>query len=217
VAALSDEEVAARALAVIDADNRAVGAAAACVGPDFVRVARLLASCRGKVLVTGSGTSGIVASRAAHLFSFCGTPSFYLSPADGLHGGLGALQPDDFVIALSKFGGSDELNEFCRLARARCSGLAVVTARAASPLTALADVVLAIHLEDDADLGGIAATGSSLAMGAIIDALVEVARLSRGVTWEAMLDTHPLGGVAHDARARQAAPGDRASALGSAT
>ena len=87
-----------------------------------------MSRCRGKVLVTGSGTSGAVAIRAAHLLSVGGTPAFYLSPADGLHGGLGVLRPGDIVLALSKSGGSDELNEFCNRGRALCGCLLVITA-----------------------------------------------------------------------------------------
>jgi D-arabinose 5-phosphate isomerase GutQ len=192
---LSDREIADKARHVIDADRRAVGGAAAAVDAEFVHVARLLSTTTGKVLITGSGTSGTIASRAAHLFSFCGTPAFYLPPADGLHGGLGVLQQNDIVLALSKFGSSDELNEFCKRARPLCSTIIAVTATANSPIAAVADHVLAISLDADADLGGIVATGSSLAMAALIDALVEVTRVIRGTAWDAMLFTHPLGAV----------------------
>jgi arabinose-5-phosphate isomerase len=193
--ALSDHEIADQARRVIDANQRAVRGVAAAVDVEFVRVARRLSTVTGKVLITGSGTSGTIASRAAHLFSFCGTPAFYLPPGDGLHGGLGVLQEDDIVLALSKFGSSQELNEFCRRSKALCQGIIVVTASPASPLAALADHVLTVALDDDADLGGIVATGSSLAMATLIDALVEATRISRGTTWEAMLFTHPSGGV----------------------
>lgn len=196
---LSDKEITERALQVIDADRRAVGDVAAAVDGHFLQVARLLSSITGKLLITGSGTSGTIAARAAHLFSFCGTPAFYLPPTDGLHGGLGVLQKDDVVMALSKLGGSQELNEFCRRSRALCGGIIAVTASPNSPLTKNADHVLTIALEDDADLGGIVATGSSLAMAAVIDALVEVTRVSRGTAWDAMLFTHPLGGVGQKA------------------
>jgi D-arabinose 5-phosphate isomerase GutQ len=192
---LSDREIADKARHVIDADRRAVGGVAAAVDAEFVHVARLLSTTTGKVLITGSGTSGTIASRAAHLFSFCGTPAFYLPPADGLHGGLGVLQKNDIVLALSKFGSSDELNEFCRRARPLCSAIVAVTATANSPIAAAADHILAIALDADADLGGIVATGSSLAMAALIDALVEVTRVIRGTAWDAMLFTHPFGAV----------------------
>ena len=105
------------------------------------------------MLVTGSGTSGAVATRAAHLLSVCGTPAFFLPPADGLHGGLGVLQPNDLLLALSKGGSSDELNEFCRRAKSLCRGVVAVTAAPDSTLAAIADHVICMTLADDADLG----------------------------------------------------------------
>jgi D-arabinose 5-phosphate isomerase GutQ len=200
VAALEDRKVIDLARGVISANGRAVLASLEAVDETFVQVARLLAACKGKVLVTGSGTSGNVASRAAHLLSVCGTPSFYLSPADGLHGGLGVLQRDDVVLALSKGGRSAELNDFCARARARCSCLVVVTASAGTPLAALADHVIRLDLEADTDLGSVVATGSSLAIATAVDALAEVGRIARNYSWDDLLFTHPSGAVGRDAQ-----------------
>jgi arabinose-5-phosphate isomerase len=165
----------------------------------FVRAARLLSSGTGKVLVTGSGTSGTIARRAAHLLSVCGTPAISLSPTDGLHGGLGVLQPRDLVLALSKGGSSHELNEFCSRAKKLCDGVIAVVAAPESTLAKIADHVICVPLEDDADLGGVVATGSSLAAAALIDAICEIGRVTRGYGWERLLFTHPSGAVGRDA------------------
>ena len=196
---MSDDDIRALAGQVIAAESRAVLGATASLGPSFAAVARLFAACRGKVVVVGSGTSGAAAARAAHLLSVGGTPAFHLSPADGLHGGLGVLRPDDIVLALSKNGGSEELNEFCRRARTLCGTLVAVTARAGSELVSLVDHAILLTLDDDADLGGVVATGSSLATGAVIDALVEVGRVARGYSWQQLLFTHPAGAVGTEA------------------
>jgi D-arabinose 5-phosphate isomerase GutQ len=190
--ALSDDEVVELARRVIQADSRAVLATLAALDGAFLQFARLLSTCSGKVLVTGSGTSGAVAIRAAHLLSVAGTPAFHLSPADGLHGGLGVLRPGDIVLALSKGGASEELNDFCSRARALCGCLLVITA---SPTSALADHVIVLVLEDDADIGALVATGSSLAAAAVVDALVAVGRVARGHGWKDLLFTHPAGAV----------------------
>jgi D-arabinose 5-phosphate isomerase GutQ len=186
---------------VIEADARAVRATLDALDDGFLEVARLLATTSGKTLVTGSGTSGNIAGRAAHLLSVCGTPPFYLSPADGLHGGLGALQPDDLVIALSKGGGSDELNEFCRRAKTLCRLVIVITAAPKSALAAV-DHIVALPLDENADLGGVVATGSSLATAAVLDALCEMGRVSRSYDWERLLYTHPSGVVGRNAERR---------------
>lgn len=186
---------------VVRADAGAITAALDSLDDSFLAAATAIAQCTGKVLVTGSGTSGIVADRAAHLLSVGGTPAFHLSPARGLHGGLGVLRAPDVVLALSKGGSSSELNEFCRRARTLCQCLIVITGDAASELGQLADHCVRLSVPDDADLGGVLATGSSLAAAAVTDAFVEVARLMRSYEWQQVLFTHPLGAVGRDAEA----------------
>jgi arabinose-5-phosphate isomerase len=185
---------------VIRADAEAVLAALSGVDETFIAVAELLVQCSGKVLVTGSGTSGAIASRAAHLLSVGGTPAFYLSPADGLHGGLGVLKPEDIVLALSKGGSSAELNEFCARAKSLCTCVIAITASPESELARLAKHVIRQTLPAKSELGGVLATGSSLAAAALTDALVEVCRVARGYSWDKLLYTHPAGAVGRDAQ-----------------
>ena len=137
--------------------------------------------------------------RAAHLFSVGGTPAFYLSPSDGLHGGLGVLQKNDMVIAISKGGASEELNQFCSRARELAAAVIAITAKPESELAKLADHVLLLHMAPESDLGAIVATGSSFASAALLDALVEVTRVGRGYSWTQFFFTHPSGAVGKDA------------------
>ncbi|HWU62846.1 MAG TPA: SIS domain-containing protein [Ensifer sp.] len=188
-----------RAKDVIRADAEAILAALDGVDDTFVTVTTAFLECRGKILVTGSGTSGAIANRAAHLLSVGGTPAFYLPPSEGLHGGLGVLQPEDWVLALSKGGSSDELNDFCARAKTLCAGLVSITADAASPLARLSDHAITLNLPAGSDLGAVVATGSSLATAAVTDALVEVCRVARGYGWDKLLFTHPSGAVGRDA------------------
>lgn len=195
----SEHEWVGRAKQVIRADAAAILGTLEGVDETFLAVAKRFTECRGKILVTGSGTSGAIASRAAHLLSVGGTPAFFLSPGDGLHGGLGVLQPVDLVLALSKGGSSDELNEFCARAKTLCAGLVSITADPKSPLALISDDVIQLTLPADSDLGAVVATGSSLAAAAVTDALVEVCRVARGYGWDKILFTHPLGAVGRDA------------------
>jgi len=190
-----------RARGVIDNNAAAILAAQRGIDGRFIALVETLLSCRGKILVTGSGTSGAIAQRAAHLLSVGGTPAFYLAPGEGLHGGLGVLQAHDWVLALSKGGRSEELNQFCQRAKTLCAGVAAITADAASPLAALSDHGIHLNLPGNSDLGAVVATGSSLAAAAITDALVEVCRHARGYSWERLLFTHPAGAVGQDAAA----------------
>jgi D-arabinose 5-phosphate isomerase GutQ len=188
-----------RARQVIANEAAAVLSARESVDQNFADVVRALLNCSGKVLVTGSGTSGMIAKRAAHLFSVGGTPSLYLSPDNGLHGGLGVLRKNDLVMAISKGGASAELNQFCSRARALAGALIVITAAPDSELSGIADHVLELRLPVDSDLGSVVATGSSLAAAALLDALVEVTRAARGYSWDNFFFTHPAGAVGKNA------------------
>lgn len=195
----SSDDLATLARKVISADADAILSVLTSVDASFIACAEILARCDGKILVTGSGTSGAIANRAAHLLSVGGTPAFSLSPADGLHGGLGVLRPNDVVLAISKGGSSKELNEFCERARKLSGCLIAITSDSASQLARLADHVLKLTLPAHTDLGSVMATGSSLAAAALTDALVETARTMRGYSWEQVLFTHPSGAVGRDA------------------
>ena len=196
---LPPEDLLGRARQVVTLESGAVHSVTQSLDQNFVAVAELLLACTGKVLITGSGTSGTIAMHAAHLFSVGGTPAFFLSPSDGLHGGLGVLQKDDMVIAISKGGASAELNQFCSRTRELAATVIAVTAKSESELAKSADHVLLLHMAPESDLGAIVATGSSLASAALLDALVEVTRVGRGYSWSQFFFTHPSGAVGKNA------------------
>ena len=89
----------------------------------------VLLACSGKLLITGSGTSGTVQGAPRTSFRWAGTPAFYLSPNDGLRGSLGVLRKNDVVIAISKGGASEELNQFCSRAGALAAAVIVIPPR----------------------------------------------------------------------------------------
>lgn len=81
-------------------EARAVGAVAGVLNDVTDEILAVLYDCTGTVFTTGSGTSGTIALRMAHIFSVSGTPSMYMQPSDALHGGMGALRDRDVLIAL---------------------------------------------------------------------------------------------------------------------
>ncbi|MFT3849753.1 MAG: SIS domain-containing protein [Propionivibrio sp.] len=197
---MTDDDMLRQSRAVIAADARAVAAAESALDGSFCAAANAVASCKGKILIVGCGTSGNIAERAAHIFSVAGTPAFSISPEDGLHGGLGVLQTQDVVIAISNGGQSAELNEFCKRSKALagCPVIAITSALQ-SPFAELADHVISLELPDDADFGGVIATGSTLAAAAITDALAAVSHRIRGYSWEKVFYSHPSGAVGSNA------------------
>lgn len=187
--------VIAAAVEVVEREARAVGDVAGQIDQGFVDVASLLMSCTGKVIVSGVGTSGFIARRAAHLFAVSGTPSLYLHPTEGLHGSLGALGADDILVVLSKGGSSAEVNELVR--RAQREGICVIalTSNADSPLAGLADIAITLRADDRADPGGVIAMGSTLAHSAWLDAMSVVLMRAKSYGWDQVLFTHPGGAV----------------------
>jgi arabinose-5-phosphate isomerase len=161
----------------------------------FLEVVHLILNLPGKVFTTGSGTSGIAARRMAHLFTVCGTPALYLPPMDALHGSMGAVTAGDALIAISRGGASDEINDLAR--RVQDFGVPVVSLTSApdSDLAQLADISIILENLEGIDPGGVIAMGSTLVVGAWGDALANVLMLQRGHSWNQVLHNHPAGGV----------------------
>jgi D-arabinose 5-phosphate isomerase GutQ len=200
---VDDAAVIALARSVMEDDIRAVASAAAQLDAAFLATVDLLRSASGKVLVAGMGTSGATARRVAHLLSCAGTPALFISPADGLHGGSGATAPGDVIIAISKGGQSDELNQFCRLARERGAKVVAMTGVVESSLALQSDCILPVLTPEDTDPGGMMAMGSALAACAVGDALAIVLMRLRDYDWTSFERTHPGGAVGKMIEARQ--------------
>ena len=177
------------------AEAEAVAAVADQLDDSFVAAAQLALDCAGKVFTVGSGTSGMVARRMAHLLSVCGQPAVFLHPMDALHGSSGALATGDVMIAISKGGESAEINELCALARTRGVSVIALTANPRSAIGDLADVVVSLTTRDDADPGGIVAMGSTLVTSVWGDALGYVLMHHNGYSWDQVLEAHPAGAV----------------------
>ena len=198
-------ELVALASTVLSRESRAVAALANAVELGIVAVARRMLQTPGKVVTTGSGTSGIMADRLAHLLSVCGTPALYLPSMDAMHGGMGAITTSDLVLAISKTGRSQELTSLTQRLGNRGVHVVAITENADSPFArAAAEVVALPPTPADADPGDMIAMASTLAVGAWGDALAVVTMALRGHTVQDVVDSHPAGGVG----ARGYRPGD---------
>ena len=183
------------ALDLVVAEAEALRSLAAALPRLLPDVVDELLATTGKVVITGVGPSGAVARRMAHLFSVCGTPSFFLHPADGTHGGLGALTTGDTLVALSKGGDSDEVNVLAARAAGRGARVVALTTRPQSPLARHADVVVTLPPAGPEDPGGIVAMGSTLVVAAFGDAVALTLMRRRRYAWRDVLFSHPGGAV----------------------
>ena len=201
-------EMAELAGAVLSRESAALAALVGAVESSVVAVARQMISVAGKVVTTGSGTSGIMAERLAHLLSVCGTPAVYLPSMDALHGGMGAITTSDLVIAISKTGMSHELTNLVERLGRRGIHVVALTENPASPFALAAGSVAALpQTPADADPGDLIAMASTLAVGAWSDAVAVVTMSMRGHTMSDVIDSHPAGGVG----SRGLRPGDEST------
>jgi arabinose-5-phosphate isomerase len=159
----------------------------------FTQAVDLIAGCRGRVIVTGMGKSGIIARKIAATLSSTGTSAFFVHPADAVHGDLGALQTDDVVLALSHSGETYELLRLLEAIRRLGARLIALTGRAASTLGQAADVVLDCHIDEEACPLNLAPTASTTASLALGDALAMTVLVRKGFKEEDFANLHPGG------------------------
>ena len=161
----------------------------------FERAVRILRECRGRVIVTGMGKSGIICRKIAATLSSTGTAAFFLHPAEAIHGDLGVLQSDDVVVALSYSGETDELLRLVETIKRLGARLIAMTGDESSNLAQAADVALDCRVSEEAcplNLVPTASTTASLALG---DALAMTLLVAKGFQQEDFAHLHPGGRI----------------------
>jgi len=159
----------------------------------FDRAVDLLRQCRGRVILTGMGKSGIICQKIAATLSSTGTPAFFLHPADAIHGDLGAIQGDDVVVALSYSGETDEILKLLEAIRRLGAKLIAITGSCRSTLAVAADVALDCGVLEEACPLNLVPTASTTAMLAIGDALAMTLLVEKGFRQEDFASLHPGG------------------------
>ncbi|MBI2817947.1 MAG: KpsF/GutQ family sugar-phosphate isomerase [Acidobacteria bacterium] len=166
----------------------------------FERAVQLIAETKGRVIVTGMGKSGLVARKIAATFSSTGTPSFFLHPAEAIHGDLGILVAGDTVVALSYSGETDELLRLLERIKRLGIPLISMTGNPQSTLAQASDVVLDVSIEREACVLNLAPTASTTASLAMGDALAVVLQQRRGFQEDDFAELHPGGEVGRKLR-----------------
>ncbi len=193
---MENSEMLEQARALIRAEAEAVAQVAAQMDEAFVQAVHLIAGCPGVIMTTGSGTSGMMARRLAHLLATCGMHAFFVHPADALHGPSAGVQEGDILIAFSKAGKSAEINRFAAVAQQRGGKVICMTWEPESELGKLSDVTLRVHSGADGEGEGVLPFGSTLSAGAVGDALCLAAKNLRGFDLATLVQTHPSGATA---------------------
>jgi arabinose-5-phosphate isomerase len=159
----------------------------------FERALQLLYECRGRVIVTGMGKSGIICRKIAATLSSTGTPAFFLHPAEAIHGDLGAIREDDVVIGLSHSGETDELIRLLESLKRIGARLIAITGDADSTLARAADVTLDCSIAEEACPMNLVPTASTTAALALGDALAMTLLVRKGFSEANFASLHPGG------------------------
>ncbi len=178
---------------VIELEADAVLGLRSVLTPSFTRAVELMQNCKGRVIATGMGKAGHIARKIAATLASTGTPSFYLHPAEAIHGDLGMITADDVALAFSHKGQTEEVLRMVPFLKHIGVPLITVTSNEASELARLSDVALTIEIKQEACPLGLAPTASTTAMLALGDTLALVLLEARGFRHEDFAMFHPGG------------------------
>lgn len=165
------------------------------IGENFDKAIEILYNCKGRVIVTGMGKSGLIGKKIAATLSSTGTPSYFLHPAESTHGDSGIITKQDVVIAISNSGETQELLNLLPIIKRFGVMMIGMTGNMGSTLAQASDVVLDISVEREACPLNKAPTASTTATLAMGDALAVCLLEKRGFTEEDFLIFHPSGAL----------------------
>jgi arabinose-5-phosphate isomerase len=180
---------------VIRIEAAALAALEPKINESFRKAVDLILNCRGRVIITGMGKSGLVARKIVATMNSTGTSAIFLHPSDAVHGDLGMVRKDDVVICISKSGDTEEIREIVPLLRRIGVKIISMVGILNSHLANESDIVLDISVKEEAcphDLAPTASTTATLAMG---DALAVALLEHRNFTKEDFAMFHPGGNL----------------------
>lgn len=163
------------------------------IGDEFDKAIDILYNCKGRVIVTGMGKSGLIGKKIAATMSSTGTPAYFLHPAESTHGDSGVITREDVIIAISNSGETQELLNLLPLIKRFGCPMIGMTGNLTSTLAKTSDVVLDISVEKEACPLGKAPTASTTATLAMGDTLAVCLMEKKGFTKEDFLMFHPSG------------------------
>ena len=161
----------------------------------FIKAIELLLDCKGRVIVTGMGKSGIVGKKIAATLASTGTPSYFLHPAEGIHGDLGMVTADDVVISLSNSGETTEVVSILPIIKRIGASIIAMCGNSQSTMALNADVFIDVSVAEEACPLGLAPTASTTATLAMGDAIAVVLLSKRKFTPEDFALFHPGGSL----------------------
>ncbi len=183
-----------RAKEILIKESEAIREVADQLDHTFNRAVDLILNGKGKVVTTGIGKSGLIAQKIASTFSSTGTPSFFLHPAEALHGDLGMVENEDILLAISNSGEAPEVVRIASSLKRVGVKTIIITAKPESSLGQLGNIILKVDVPEACTFGFIP-TSSTTATLALGDALAITVLEKRGFTPEDFAMLHPGGAL----------------------
>ena len=165
------------------------------INESFVRAVETLFACRGRIVVTGMGKSGLIARKIVATLNSTGSPSMFLHPSDAIHGDLGMVRNVDVVLCLSKSGDTVELQQILPLFRRMGIPVIAMLGNTGSKMAQHATIILDISVKEEACPFDLAPTASTTAMLVMGDALAMALLEKRNFTREDFAMFHPGGNL----------------------
>jgi arabinose-5-phosphate isomerase len=162
---------------------------------EFDKAVEMILNCKGKLIISGVGKSGLIGAKMAATFASTGTPSFFLHPTEALHGDLGMIGKDDVVIAISYSGESEELSSILPHIKRFNVPLIGMTRNSNSTLGSYSDLLIPVVVEKEACPLNIAPTSSTTLTLALGDALAVCLMKARDFQKSDFASFHPGGAL----------------------
>lgn len=178
---------------VLQIEAKAIEDVLARLDGTFVKAVDVLFACKGRVVVSGMGKSGLIGRKISATLSSTGTPSFFLHPAEALHGDLGMLARGDALLAVSYGGETEEIVRLLEALKRLEMPLVTLTGKVHSTLGQASDVALDVSVREEACSLNLAPTASTTVAMAVGDALAVALLERRGFRHDDFAALHPAG------------------------
>lgn len=183
------------AIKVLQTEANAIQNLVNFIDDEFEACVEAILESKGRVVITGIGKSAIIANKIVATMNSTGTPALFMHAADAIHGDLGMIQHEDFVICISKSGNTPEIKVLVPLLKRLGSKLIAMVSNTDSYLAQNADFVLKATIAEEACPNNLAPTSSTTAQLALGDALAVCLLEARGFTSEDFAKYHPGGAL----------------------
>ena len=190
-----EEKIVNWAKEVIDIEKDALASLEKRIDKEFIKAVKLIFHSKGYVIVTGMGKAGIIGQKFSATLASFGISSFWLHPAEAVHGDLGRIREEDIVVILSYSGETEEIKNLIPFIKKIGSKIIAITGNKKSNLAKYSETVINVKVKKEACPLGLAPTASTTAMLAICDAIAIVLQKMKGLKRKDFAFFHPRGSL----------------------